>query len=669
MATSSDRPMLDRPFYFVIAVWGERFRNYFLDLCLPTLLSPGNLPALATAQRSKFLIWTRPDDWAAMKTSPIFRLLEQYIDPVFNELPPCPVDTSPCIHMGIGHRRGLEMAYAAKAYPFVITPDCMLSDGMVARLQQLAIEGIELALVPALRFAEEPFFDRLHNLGVSPRDRNGVAEPISLSSRQLVHMALASMHSETMAYEWDAPYFTPTPSAAWWRVPGEDGIVVHSLSWATPLLDFAAVPTHDTSTFDQWTLDGDYVYKNIGNIKKVHLVLDSDEMFIASWARRAEKPLPLTPQPALQRKPTGDLTRKERFRDWFYSGVFDRFKQETFFQPARWHARPTNENWRPVEKHALATLLSCVAPPGSQYSELRNRLSCGDSAAAITLLDDMLANDHGNAHFLSLRAEAYTALGQDDQAEADLTEALQLPPGDEPLKATRDSLLVKRAAIRMKRKNVVEAIVDYEAAAGIAPDKEILTSLADARLAAGDAKNALADYEHTLALGQPTPAQYFRIWQARSMLGDYSGAAAAASKAVELDPKNADLYYCLGSSYFSLKRYDEVLEELSKALAINPEMEHAIFLRAAATVVRSTPIHNWLRDIWSQRIAIYYLLGRALTRRASMVSSLWAGRSNIGHRLAQMLQGDRIAWSRATWRFRQFVYQMSGLEFKEREPS
>ncbi len=61
--------MLDRPFYFILVLWGERFRNYFLDLCLPTLLSPRNLPALATRPRSKFLICTRPHDWAAMTGS------------------------------------------------------------------------------------------------------------------------------------------------------------------------------------------------------------------------------------------------------------------------------------------------------------------------------------------------------------------------------------------------------------------------------------------------------------------------------------------------------------------------------------------------------------------------------------------------------------------------
>src|SRR3974377_2392315 len=65
-------PVLERPFYFIIVLWGARFRDYFLDLCLPTLLSPRNLPSLATRQRSKFLFCTRPADWAAIPASALF---------------------------------------------------------------------------------------------------------------------------------------------------------------------------------------------------------------------------------------------------------------------------------------------------------------------------------------------------------------------------------------------------------------------------------------------------------------------------------------------------------------------------------------------------------------------------------------------------------------------
>jgi hypothetical protein len=352
-------------------VWGERFRNYFLDLGLPTLLAPGNLPALRTRPRSKFLICAPPEDWIALQAAPVFRLLEQYVEVVHIEIPPCPPDVSGCVHMGIGHRRGCELAYRDKGYPFVLTPDCIFSDGAISRLQELALQGVELALVPALRFAEEPLFAQLKQAGISADGRNGMADPIVLKNRDLVRMALASLHSETASYEWDAPYFAPLPSAAWWRVPGEDGIVVHSLSWAAPLFDLSTVIEHDTSTFDEWTYDGDYIYKNLGNIKRIHLVLDSDEMFMASWAPLADKPYNINPRLLLRTPLLGSLLKKQRFNDAFYSGVFDPIKQRIFFQSVRWHSNPINEKWELIERKALSTLLSCVVPPAEKREQFQ----------------------------------------------------------------------------------------------------------------------------------------------------------------------------------------------------------------------------------------------------------------------------------------------------------
>ena len=356
---------LSRPFYFIVVVWGERFRNFLLELCLPTLLSARNIPALNTRPRSKFLLCTRPEDWAAMQAAPIFQLLQRYVDPVYLEIPACPAGTSACLHMGIGHRGACELAYAAKAYAFVLTPDVMFSDGTVERLQELARQGVELALAPALRFAEEPLFAQLQQHGISSCGRQNRGEPMSIGNRELVHAALASMHTETRTYEWDAPCFSHAPSAVWWRVPGEDGIVLHSLSWAPLLLDFAAVAAHDISTFDDWTLDGDYVFRNLGQSKHIHVVSDSDEIFMASWAPSSDRPRNLRPQWPLRNPLLGSLVRQQRFNAAFYNGSHDPLKQEIFFKAVRWHAQPLNANWAATEKHALRTLLSCVAPPST----------------------------------------------------------------------------------------------------------------------------------------------------------------------------------------------------------------------------------------------------------------------------------------------------------------
>ena len=349
---------LDRPFYFIVVLWGERFRNYFLDFCLASLLSPSNIPALKTSRRSKFLVATRPEDWASLCGASMFRLLEDYVEPVFIEIPPCPSGRSGCQHMGIGHRIALEVAHRDKAYAVVVTPDCMLSDGSVARLQELAQSGTQLVLTAALRFGEEPFFAHLHELGVVTAERRSEgAKPAVISGRQMVYAAVNGFHSQTLAYEWDAPGLMAISPAAWWRVPGEDGIVLHSLSWAPLLLDYAAIVKHDTSTFDQWTLDGDYLFINSKNIKRIHVVQDSDELFLASWGPLAEGAV------TKSRFPFDKYLAGHFFKHSFYSGFFDPLKRKLFFMPVRWHSKPLDAGWTVVEERAARELSRWVQSP------------------------------------------------------------------------------------------------------------------------------------------------------------------------------------------------------------------------------------------------------------------------------------------------------------------
>ena len=54
-----------RPFYFVVVVWGREYRDYFLEYCLPSLLSPGNIPALDGKRPAKVLFATTAEDWDA----------------------------------------------------------------------------------------------------------------------------------------------------------------------------------------------------------------------------------------------------------------------------------------------------------------------------------------------------------------------------------------------------------------------------------------------------------------------------------------------------------------------------------------------------------------------------------------------------------------------------
>jgi hypothetical protein len=368
----SSSKVLDRSFHFIVVLWGERFRKYFLEFCLASLLAPGNIPALNTSRRNKLLIATRPEDWEAMSGTEIFREAERYVEPVYIEIPPCPSGRSGCEHMSIGHNAACEMAYREKALALVLTPDCMVSNGSIERLQQLAHDGVQLVVTAALRFGQEPFFENLKSMGIwDEADGEKPRWPLSITGRQMSHAAVNGFHPETLSYEWEAPYIGDIIPAAWWRVPGEDGIVLHCLSWAPMLLDYGAVPDHDTSTLDGWTIDGDYLFKNLGQNAKMHVVQDSDEIFLASWAPMADGAEVFRRRSVFE-GPIGQrihrFVRGNQFRISFYSSTFDPLKRDIFFLPVRWHSRPLNAEWKAVEEKAQRTLLRWVAPPRSDNS-------------------------------------------------------------------------------------------------------------------------------------------------------------------------------------------------------------------------------------------------------------------------------------------------------------
>jgi hypothetical protein len=294
----------------------------------------------------------------ALESSPIFGELQRYVAPPMIEIPPCPPERSSYEHMGIGHKLACDKAFRDSAYAMVLTPDCMLSDGTIARLQQLASAGCDLVVAPAVRFGEEPFFAELKKLKLLPDDRRGRGAPLVITGRQMVHAAVNGLHSETAAYEWDAPGFLLVVPTAWWRVPGENGILVHSLTWAPLLIDYGAIADHDTSTFARWTFDGDYLFNNSKLLKRIHVVQDSDEMFLVSWGPMGVPPIAKRYVPLI-----GKLAAKAQFGANYKSAFFDPFKRRMLFLPVRWHSQPLNDKWPEIERRAMQELLRYVTPP------------------------------------------------------------------------------------------------------------------------------------------------------------------------------------------------------------------------------------------------------------------------------------------------------------------
>jgi hypothetical protein len=60
----------------VLPAWGHRFIRQFLDFCLPTLLAPGNIPALAEKLPCTFLLMTTAEDLPLVTAHPAWHRLE-----------------------------------------------------------------------------------------------------------------------------------------------------------------------------------------------------------------------------------------------------------------------------------------------------------------------------------------------------------------------------------------------------------------------------------------------------------------------------------------------------------------------------------------------------------------------------------------------------------------
>ena len=364
-----------RPFYFVVVFWGERFRNYLVDFCIPSLLSPHNIPVLPPGGRDKFIFCTTADDWHALAGTKIFGLLKEHIEPYFIEIPPAPSDRSGCEHMGIGHKLAAQMAYRDKVYGVFLTPDLMVSDGTVRALQLHARAGYKVVLTAALRFGEEPLFENLKAMGViqEKHECSESGSPLVITGRQMVAAGLGSFHSETQRYEWDASYFSNFPVACWWRVPEENGIVLHSLSWAPFLCDYGMVEGHDTSALDTWTMDGDYVYRNFGNSETAYYVVrDSDEMMLVSWAPLSDRPQSLALNPLKRLPVIGNVLKGGILRATMLSVVFDSLKLRIFFQPVRWHSRELTARWKETEARAAQVLHCYLWDLGSSFQNIRS---------------------------------------------------------------------------------------------------------------------------------------------------------------------------------------------------------------------------------------------------------------------------------------------------------
>lgn len=337
--------------YLAVTFWGEEYRRYFLDFCLASLLAPGNIPAIIDKASAKLLIATNDLDWAALQAEPTFiaaRNLIQIEQVAFHHETYCDSHGKMLV-MSRAHKRLANRMFEDGARGVFLYPDMLAASGFIGKLQELCEHGFAVVMFMNVRFANEGIFGELNERGFC---RPG--EPIVLSARELARLTIRHMHSEMRRSNFGATCDDFGCSSYFWVVsPGED-LLFHCGSWIPSLIDYGSISRHDDSTFDSWTLDGDYIAKNLTDTKGVYFVRDTSELFMISFTPESSVHFSLTPIlryrfPKLRER--WKIAGAHTFL--FQIARMDWLRREQFRHPVHFRGGDSSESqWRCAESRA-----------------------------------------------------------------------------------------------------------------------------------------------------------------------------------------------------------------------------------------------------------------------------------------------------------------------------
>jgi choline-sulfatase len=275
---------------------------------------------------------------------------------------------------------------------------------------------------------------------------------------------------------------------------------------------------------------------------------------------------------------------------------------------------PTLETTTPTEalgeeeRRQLASLgyVSAAAPPGvrpdaprpvdmARLFDLQERASGlfvrKEYAAAIPLLQQILAGDAHNLDAALRLATAYSSLGQDARAVAAFERALAIAPRSDDVR-TYLALHYARGAEWPRAAPLLERIV------ADSPDRlPPLEALAVIRQRQGRIEDAIALRQRIHALRDPGPAELVALAGLAMQAGRTSLAIETLEKARGLQGAAFANDLELGVLYLADRRFPEARDALDRVAPSHPDYPMALFKRAQVSVLLGEPD----RAAWIER--------------------------------------------------------------------
>ncbi len=265
--------------HVILLAWGESYVTNLLRSGLASLMSPGNLPAIAAVHDVCFKLYTTPVDAKRLHGQPIIERLKRMMRLDFVDIDTVNVDememfkvwkTTPAEYkykrMSGYHLHAMTAAFAEDAALIFSAPEALISDGFGLRVNDAIKQGKRALLFNHLSVSEETFLPALNAAFPPGADGSWTLPPRELTAIALAHRA-----------PWLAPWFVKPEgfdisSQLYWEVEGE-GFLAHAFHLSPLFIHPQRLPT---KIF--WSVDNNYTLEVIDNLRDMVVIQDSDDV-------------------------------------------------------------------------------------------------------------------------------------------------------------------------------------------------------------------------------------------------------------------------------------------------------------------------------------------------------------------------------------------------------
>jgi SAM-dependent methyltransferase len=179
----------------LLPVWGSRFVARFLEFCLPTLLAPGNIPALAAELPCRFVLLSRENELRLIESHPVWQQLEALCAVEIQPIDDLITESNHTATITLAFERVLRQAGSAvreTCFIFLMS-DYLVADGSLKNVLAAVRNGADAVLVGNFQVTAEEFVPLLR------AEFDPASTEIVLPARRLIQWSLGHLHEATAA--------------------------------------------------------------------------------------------------------------------------------------------------------------------------------------------------------------------------------------------------------------------------------------------------------------------------------------------------------------------------------------------------------------------------------------------------------------------------------------